>query len=864
MPIYNKYRISILSALLLIVSFSIEAQEKSKIDLGLSQHLMQCSEDEMIPLLVELPAHLIEDIREAYSIEIRLAVGDLFSIELPAKEVWNFSNEAAIKKIEFNRYKGKSLSDTMLIQTRADSLLIDNRIKSRASGKGVILGIIDSGIELNHPDFQDSSGNTRVLYVWDQGVPYNTNRQALNYNYGIEWDSAAINAGISTHDDKAAEFGHGSMVTGAAASNGLATGNFRGIAPESNLIVVATDFSKPNWLQTVAEAVDYIYRKADSLGMPCIINASVGTYAGSHDGKDIAARMIDQMIQQKNSRSFVCAAGNSGHLKYHLQHQVNSDTAFTWFISHPAQFAGQGGVYFEAWIDSVYGNSLQIEMAVDRIHSTGIDERENSNAFQLSNKVNLISRDSIFNANGQLLASMVYFVELSQGRYRLEMALINPDSSNYAFRLQSTGIGKLDLWSSYAIMQSSDMISSNLPSINQFPQISNYVLPDSLQTMVSSFTCLPSVITVANYTNRGSYISVNGQVQNTNATPGKMSPNSSLGPNREGFLKPDIASAGDFMLASGRIATMNQLIAIEPAKIAQDSMHMRNGGTSMASPTVAGMAALLLETCPGLSANQVKTALLNSSRLDAFTPNPNSFKWGAGKADAQQLLLNHQYQAILNSNDTTLCGIDSFYLSANSSYLNYKWNTGDTNAGIWVKQSGIYQLKALNQQGCFAYSDSVAIQLNANPTKANIRQNGDTLSIVSNAQIQWYFANQVISGATASTYIAQQSGLYYCLLTDSLNACTIFSDSLLHFVTGINTNNTNNIQVYPNPVYKELFISSKNQAIGRIKIINQHGQVVYENNYNQEQQIKLDFSLYPSGLYFIKSDFGNTKILHFE
>ena len=285
------------------ISLVVFSQNTTKYGFELPEYLKQANPAEPVPFLVEEVSEEIIRATTQFGGTVQLQFENLFSLEIPAEFVSAFSANPAIQKVEFSTSPGRTLSDTMLVHTNVDPLIQQaSPLRQAYTSKGVILGVIDSRIELAHPDFQDSTGKTRVLYVLDQRQAFNPNQQSLNYNYGIEWDSAAINVGISTHDDRASEFGHGSNVTGAATSNGLATGHFKGVATEVNIISVATDFNKPNWLQTVAESVDYIFRKADALGMQCVINASIGTYVGSRDGKDIAAKIIAGLINQKRQQ----------------------------------------------------------------------------------------------------------------------------------------------------------------------------------------------------------------------------------------------------------------------------------------------------------------------------------------------------------------------------------------------------------------------------------------------------------------------------------------------------------------------------------------------------------------------------------
>lgn len=837
------------------VNQALVAQEKAKYGFELKHYLEVASPNEMVPLLVEGQEEVLPSIIEKYNGELRLQIGTLFSIDIPAKHVYNFSQEPSVFLIEFSTQEGRTMGDTMLIQTNIDSII--NRaspLRADYTGEGVVIGFIDSGIELNHPDFQDSTGKTRVMYVWDQGVAYDPAQQALGYTYGVEWDSSAINAGLSSHDDKAIEFGHGSNVAGAAASNGLASGQFSGVAPKANIIAVASDFRKPNWLQTVAEAVDYIYKKADAMGMPCVINASVGTYVGSHDGKDIAARMIDALIKQKNGRAFVCAAGNAGTFSFHTQQQPQNDTNFTWFENNPAQFAGMGGFYFEVWSDTADFNNVLFSIGIDKENNGAYSFRGRSNFDGIQNRLNTIYQDSVTNAAGDLMAKIETYAELSQGRYKLEIAIENPDSSDYLYRFETTGSGKLDIWASYALFRHNDMRKNNLPSSSQFPPILNYVKPDSLQTMVSSFTCLPSAITVGNYVNRSTYIDVNGTQQRISVTPGQISVNSSLGPNRNNVMKPDLSSAGDYMFASGRLATIANAITSNPAKVSQDSLHYRNGGTSMASPTVAGAVALYLQMCPQANNTQIKTDLIASAKADQFAINLPNPKWGNGKMDGFQFLKRQVFTPSLQVSSTNLCFGDSLSLSTNTSYTDYSWNSGDTTNSIVTKSGGEYYSWVTNQLGCVSPTDTANISLHPLPSKPLVSQNGDVLSLSVNGTYLWYYNQQALPSETNAAILAQNSGNYHCIYTDT-NGCSISTDTIPVIVTGIQDHKTNNtIQIAPNPSKGSFrLLNSQQVSLKGLEIYSVDGKLIWDrkNDLNR-QQIQLNLSPISSGIYFLK------------
>ena len=134
------------------------------------------------------------------------------------------------------------------------------------SGRGVVVGIVDTGIDLAHADFRAASGQTRIKYLWNQ--PWSGTPPA-GFNYGAEYSEAQINAGGANHHD---DDGHGTHVAGIAAGNGRATGNgyaayrYVGMAPEADLIVVKMRNSDSDLIN----GVNYVFTRAAAMGKPAV------------------------------------------------------------------------------------------------------------------------------------------------------------------------------------------------------------------------------------------------------------------------------------------------------------------------------------------------------------------------------------------------------------------------------------------------------------------------------------------------------------------------------------------------------------------------------------------------------------------
>jgi subtilisin family serine protease len=231
----------------------------------------------------------------------------------------------------------------------------------------------------------------------------------------------------------------------------------------------------------------------------------------------------------------------------------------------------------------------------------------------------LVLEDQLLNSEGDTLASVEYWAQLRGEQIQMQVFMEEPDSLDYRFRLMLSGEGRVDIWTTN-IFGTSDIVQEGaLPNALEFPDIENYVLPDKRMHMVSSWTCSDKVITVANYVNRSSYVDVNGETTTINETEGALATSSSSGPTRDDRQKPDLAATGTVTLSTGNFQMLEGLIENEPFKVAQGGMHFRNAGSSMASPVVAGTAALVLEQCPFADQATVKSAILENTATDSFT-----------------------------------------------------------------------------------------------------------------------------------------------------------------------------------------------------------------------------------------------------
>lgn len=723
------------------------------------------------------------------------------------------------------------------------------------TGKGVIIGLVDSGLDWTHPDFIDSYGNNRVIRYWDQKITDATTAPAP-YGYGRIWSKEYIqnNANTTTSNN---DLAHGTTVTGIAAGNGLANGRNKGMAPEAEIVFVETDFSKPNWTLTVADACDYIFKVADSLGKPAVINLSVGTALGSHDGTDPAGELMAFLAQEKRGRIIIGAAGNSGNrVPFHAQATMTAvDTNFIWFKNNANGALGPNTVFFDLWSDV---NDAQFSYSFGANKNSGSYDDVASTTYRFSQlNVGTPIYDTLFNVNGDRIATIEIYTEYEANNFHLQGFFSKVDSTDYLMRFSTTGSGKYDLWSDKEVGMNT--IVSDVPSPTVYPPIVNYVYPDSAQSLVSSWNCSPHIISVANIRNRYRYMSYNGiyYYHAEPTQPGDVALSSSRGPSRTGVIKPDIAAAGEMSLASAPMYTVNN--HTYGLNLDEGGYHYRNNGTSMAAPVVAGIAALYLERCPNSSMEEFKTDLFNTAYQDMYTGIAPNNRIGYGKVNAFDLLVERNGNLKILG-DTAICQMP-VKLSSNIPLQEYNWSNGAFESQTIISQPEEISLYGIDMRGCKIYSDTINIVQGSPLPSPTISLSGNTLISSEAPNYQWYRNDSPISGATQQEYTPTVDA-YYSVAIQGPDNCKSFSNAF-NWTLNIAEEEISTINIYPNPTKNYLNIEAKGQEILEVELTTPTGQKI-KNQTNTADKNQLNVRDLASGIYLIKIKTNQqTKILSF-
>ena len=233
------------------------------------------------------------------------------------------------KQLFFEVNDGKRASCITTLQARAPEL----------SGRGTLIGIIDSGIDYAHPDFRSSTGDTRIIALWDQTVPANSVPNYLQadstlpppdgYSLGTLFSQEIINTALQMNNVQE-QFsvcpsrdisGHGTHVTGIAAGNGKASdGVYRGVAYEADLLIVKLGTPGPNSFPSTSllmMGIDFCVRKSLERNQPLALNLSFGNTYGSHSGSSLLETYLDS-VSELGRTSIIVGSGNEGTSSGHI------------------------------------------------------------------------------------------------------------------------------------------------------------------------------------------------------------------------------------------------------------------------------------------------------------------------------------------------------------------------------------------------------------------------------------------------------------------------------------------------------------------------------------------------------------------
>jgi len=541
-------------------------------------------------------------------------IGSVVSLKVPLNQLVTITLLPGLESMQIAA-KVENLLDKAIIDIRADSTHAGIGLPEGYTGKDVYIGVTDWGFDYTSPMFYDTTlSESRIIAAWDQ---FKTSGPSPNgFNYGTEYTSPQTLLAAESDTSNIYNYSsHGTHVAGIAAGSGAGLA-YRGVAFESKLLFVTFTFN----VASVLDAWEWMYQKALADGKRLVINMSWGIYHfGTLDGTSLLSQAITAYTDL--GVIFVNSGGNNGNVNFHLKKTFSNDV-------------------LKSKID-FYDYNANANMWGQSIHSWGEVGNNFSNGIIVTNSAGLVLVESPYYATNNTPSYIDTFLVagLDTVWYNISAEAVHPlnNKPQMRLRVKNTNTSLKILLKSIA--DTGIVHYWNLTELTN--GVGNWGMPFSTSGSgtsagnnlngISEPACSDDVITVAAYATQ--YSAANGSL-----VGGGIASFSSIGPRYDGIMKPDISAPGVAIMSSISSFTNAAFTSLGSVDFNGRTYHFAKfSGTSMSSPMVAGVAALILDANPYLSARQVKEIIMETARQDNITgiiPVEGSTRWGAGRVNA--------------------------------------------------------------------------------------------------------------------------------------------------------------------------------------------------------------------------------------
>jgi subtilisin family serine protease len=472
----------------------------------------------------------------------------------------------------------------------APNALLDGTLG--AGGEGVIVGIIDFGMDFAHKNFLDAKGKSRVLAIWDQTTSQNARSpKKYGYDYGTLHTQDDINKALQHADPyKTLQYGplpdnltqtgaHGTYVADVAAGNGNASVGRagKGVAPNADIVfveasttgvptsdagVVGTSFGDSVQL---AEAIKFIFAFAEERDQPCVINLSMGTNGGPHDGSTLVEKWIDCLVSQAPNRAVVIAAANSFGKRLHATGKVsaNKPVELKWQVFPNDSTNNE----MEIWYSKEDRFDVEVIKPGDATPIAGARFRETREFSFWEHSTIVVANRENDSCNGDNTINIFFDHDLVPGIWTIRLIGASVKDGGFHAWIERDENGP----SQFKAVERGD----------------SYQIDDAVT--LGSIACGEKSIVVGSYDAH---------------QPGEpLSENSSSGRTRDDRKKPELSAPGEQVLA-----------AYSGTRVRRNTL----SGTSMSAPAVTGVVALMLAEAKSkrlsLSVDKIRDILIKTAR----------------------------------------------------------------------------------------------------------------------------------------------------------------------------------------------------------------------------------------------------------
>jgi len=648
-----------------------------------------------VNVFIELNENANLEVLKSYGALININLPGIVSAQIPVESLETIAMLPEVKHLEI-AIPVRAKMDKARVATNVDKVQSGTALPAPFKGKNVVIGIIDSGIEFGHINFYDSLGTTyRIKKVWDQNV---AGTHPTGYTYGTEYKTQS--AILAAQFDNKTET-HATHVTGIAAGADKSNGNiYYGVAPEADIVFVSynlNDQSSDN--VSIADGIKYIYDYATSVNEPCVVNMSLGTQMGPHDGTSAFDQVCDAL--EGKGRLLVGAAGNEGMDSLHLSQTFTStNTTLKSFFNYYVNTKLDGAT--DIWGDA--GKNFTIRVVVynkttgNEVYTTPTltAATTNSQSYTLTSANGAVGSIQIFTERNATNTKPNAFVYTS---------MTSITSGNYIGVIITAQDGTIHAWA--------DDVNAYFSGKN----ITGWTSGNSNNSVSEVGGTGKKIITVGAYTTKNTFTNTSNATYHSSEVVNQIADFSSKGPTLDGRTKPDITAPGSLLISSYSSAIItstsykNYIVKMTTVN-GKSYYYGQLSGTSMATPMVTGILATWLGVKNDLSPDDVRAILQSTSITDSYTgtiPSGGSNIWGYGKIDAwsgiKSLLKTTQLQLIQENSDNVL-----IYPNPTNGVLSFLFAHNDANVKLLVfTMSG--QLVFQQQVGDVKLAQEVVVNL---------------------------------------------------------------------------------------------------------------------------------------------------------
>ena len=607
---------SVVLSLLLLMCIGIGAQRVQKmshdIRLLVNQTTSQvrrapsAKQHEMVRAMIRFNGSA-EAVMGEYGCRAITHIGDIYVADIPVSQLKAMANDERVVRIE-NHMGGKVLMDVAPQWINTPAIYEDTRLPQAYTGKGVILGIIDVGLEVTHPNFYNADGTElRVTRFLDQ---FATDDEQFGQpiELGREYTTETDIRGKGYGGDSYRQY-HGTHCLGISAGTGHTTA-YRGVAYEAELAAADSKVAGDSAYGSANELalMQYLFDYADKRQMPCVITYSIGFNALPGDC-ELFEEGISQLVGP--GHILVAAAGNESNDLGYVCKPKGMAVAGT---SLTGDTDGVAYLY----------SSDPFTLKVISKHKEPVDGSLKGDS--------LVYTPTDGDVEKQLAGKQVY-IGKNDTCYTIAYARDEADTDTSAVLLVIEGE---DSYIQLVVEMNHQFVNDT----DTDPRCGNAINDHN----VGLPGCLPSVVTVGALNARPEFTNINGEkiTKWGGKTPeGTIAIFSSQGPTLDGLIKPDVVTPGVNIHASANSHYEKDYGAVLVTKSTFEDREypwVAISGTSMATPCMAGIVALWLQANPSLSPDDVKRIIRETSRpLGDGIPNNT---YGYGLADAYAGILN--------------------------------------------------------------------------------------------------------------------------------------------------------------------------------------------------------------------------------